>query len=339
MTTDDYPPQLALQQLIQGFQVTQCIYVAARLGIANLLKDGPRSIADLALSTGTHAPSLYRVLRLLTSVDLLTESESHTFTLTPLGTYLQSDVPGSMRNTALNYGGEATWQVWGALLHSVETGEPTYQHVFGLKAWEYRAQHPEAAAPFDKMMTEWTSSVAPTVARAYDFSDTQTLVDIGGGHGQMLATILQAHPTLHGVLFDLPHVVKGAPALLEAAGVAGRCEVVGGDAFTAVPADYETYLLSRVVHDWEDKRAIAILTRCQQAMKPGGKVLLVERVILTGSTPQVLVLESDVNMLVATGGKERTDAEYGALLSAAGFEVTRLIPVLPPFCMIEAIRL
>ena len=155
----------------------------------------------------------------------------------------------------------------------------------------------------------------------------------------MLASILQAHPTLHGVLFDLPHVVNGASPLLEAAGVAGRCEVVGGDAFMAVPADHETYLLSRVIHDWDDERAIALLTRCHEAMQPGGKVLLVERVILASGTEQLLVLESDVQMLVvAPGGKERTDAEYRALLNAAGFELTRLIPVLPPFYVIEAVR-
>jgi predicted O-methyltransferase YrrM len=220
----------------------------------------------------------------------------------------------------------------------VETGEPSFQHVFGLKTWDYYAQHPEEAALFNNMMTEWTSSLAPTVAGAYDFSATQTLVDVGGGHGQMLASILQAHPTLHGVLFDLPHVVKGAPPLLEAAGVADRCEVIGGDAFAAVPADYDTYLLSRVIHDWDDERTIAILTRCHQAMKPQGKVLLVERVILSGSTPQALVLESDVQMLVLTGGKERTDVEYRTLLNATGFELTQIIPVLTPFYVIEAVR-
>ena len=337
MATNDFPPQLLLQQLIQGFQVTKCLYVVAKLGIADLLKDGPRTSEDLAQVTGTHAPSLYRVLRLLTAADLLIEGDAHSFALTPLGTYLQTGVPGSMRTTALNYGGEPTWQVWGALLHSVETGEPVYQHVFGCSNWDYRAQHPEAAALFDQTMTEWTASVAPTVAAAYDFSASPTLVDVGGGHGQMLASILQAHPTLHAILFDLPHVVQGAPSLLEAAGVADRCEVIGGDAFTAVPADYETYLLSRVIHDWDDERAIAILTRCQQAMKPQGKVLLVERVILSGSTPPLLVLESDVNMLVATGGIERTEEEYRTLLSAAGLEVMRMIAVLPPFYVIEAV--
>lgn len=339
MTTKDFPPQLVLQQLIQGFQVTQGIYVAAKLGIADLLKDGPRTSEELAQAMGTHAPSLYRVLRLLTAVDLLTEGEAHSFALTPLGAYLQTGVPGSMRDTVLLYAEKPFWQVWGNLLHSVETGEPSFHHVFGLELFEYNQQHPEHAILFNNMMTEWTASVAPTVAAAYDFSATQTLVDVGGGHGQMLVSILQAHPTLHGVLFDLPHVVAGAPPLLERAGVADRCQVIGGDFFTAVPAGYETYLLSRVIHDWNDERATAILSHCHQVMQPQGKVLLVERVIVAGNSPQVLVLESDVQMLVLSyGGKERTDAQYGALLSAAGFEVTRLIPVLPPFYVIEAVR-
>jgi len=239
----------------------------------------------------------------------------------------------------LFFADKVMWQVWGALLHSVETGEPTYQHVFGLTGWDYRAQHPEAAALFNNFMTESTASLAPTVAAAYDFSATSTLVDVGGGHGQMLASILQAYPTLHGLLFDLPHVVKGAPRLLEVAGVSDRCEVMGGDAFTGVPADYDTYLLSRVIHDWDNERAIAILTRCQQAMKPQGKVLLVERVIPTDRTPELLVLESDVNMLVAPGGKERTVAEYRALLGAADFELTQIIPVQTPYNILEAVRL
>jgi O-methyltransferase domain/Dimerisation domain len=338
MTTNDFPPRLVLQQLIQSFQVPQCIYVAAKLRIADLLKDGPRSSEELAKATGTHAPSLYRVLRLLTAVDLFTEGEAHSFALTPLGVYLQTGVPGSLRNMALAYGQKPFWPVWGALLHSVETGEPAFQHVFGLKAWDYYAQHPEEAELFNNFMTELTTSVAPTVAGAYDFSASSTLVDVGGGHGQMLASILQAHPTLHGVLFDLPHVVKGAPPLLEVAGVSGRCQVIGGDAFTAVPADYDTYLLSRVIHDWDDERTITIFTRCHQAMKPQGKLLLVERVIPTNRTPALHVLESDVIMLVVPGGKERTEAEYRALLAAAGFELTKLIPVLAPYYIIEAMR-
>jgi hypothetical protein len=337
MSANDFPPQLVLQQLIQGFQVSQGIHVAATLGIADRLKDGPRTSEDLAQVTGAHAPSLYRVLRLLTAVGLLTEDGDHAFALTPLGAYLQSGVPGSMRATALLYGDKPFWRGWGDLLHSVETGEPSFPSVFGGSLFDYNRQHPEHATLFNHMMTEWTASVAPTVAAAYDFSAIQTLVDVGGGQGQMLASILQAYPTLHGVLLDLPYVVAGAAPVLEAAGVASRCEVMGGDAFTAVPAGYETYLLSRVIHDWDDERAIALLTRCQHAMGPGGNMLLVERVILTGSAPPLLVLESDVQMLVMARGKERTDAEYQALLKAAGFEVTRLIPVLTPFYVIEAV--
>jgi O-methyltransferase domain/Dimerisation domain len=338
MTTNDFPPMLVLQQLFQGFLVTQCIYVAAKLGIADLLKDGSRSSEELAQATGTHAPSLYRVLRLLTAVDLFTEGEAHSFALTPLGAYLQTGVPGSMRNMVLCNGEKPFWHIWGALLHSVETGEPSFEHVFGLKVFDYYAQHPEEAALFNNFMTELTARSAPSVASAYDFSASSTVVDVGGGHGQMLASILQAYPTLHGVLFDLPHVVKGAPPLLEEAGVSGRCQVIGGDAFTAVPADYDTYLFSRVIHDWDDERTIAILTRCHQAMKPQGKVLLVERVIPTDRTPELLVLESDVIMLVAPGGKERTEAEYRALLEAAGFELTQLIQVLTQYYIIEAVR-
>ena len=338
MTTNDFPPRLVLQQMIQGFQVTQCIYVAAKLGIADLLKDGPRTSEELAQVTGTHAPSLYRVLRLLTAVDLLIEGETHSFALTPLGAYLQTGVPGSMHDTVLFYCDKPFWQAWGDLLHSAETGETSFQHFFGLSIFDFNKQHPEHATRFHNMLTEWTASVAPTVAAAYDFSVIQTLVDVGGGHGQMLASILQVHPTLHGVLFDLPYVVAGASPLVETARVASRCEVIGGDAFKAVPAGYDTYLLSRVIHDWDDERAIALLTRCHQAMRPRGKVLLVERVIPTGSTAQLLVLESDVQMLVMAGGKERTEAEYRALLTAAGFELTRLLPALTPYYVIEAVR-
>ncbi len=338
MTTNDLPPRLILQQLIQGFMVPQCIYVTAKLGIADLLKDGPRSSEELAKATGTHASSLYRVLRLLTAVDLFTEGEAHSFALTPLGVYLQTGVAGSLRMMALAYGEKPFWPVWGALLHSVQTGEPSFEHVFGLKTFDYYAQHPEEAGLFNEFMTELTASVAPTVASAYDFSASRTLVDVGGGHGQMLASILQAHPTLYGILFDLPHVVKGAPPLLEIAGVSDRCQVIGGNAFTEVPAGYDAYLLSRVIHDWDDERTITILTNCHQAMKPQGKVLLVERVIPKDRTPALHVLESDVIMLVAPGGKERTEAEYRALLSAAGFELMKLIPVLEPYYLLEAVR-
>ena len=210
MMTDDFPPQFVLQQLIEGFKITQCLSVAAKLGIADRLSEGQRSSEELAQATGTHAPSLYRLLRLLCAVGIVTEGETHHFALTPLGASLRTGVPGSLRNMVLFYGDKANWQVWQALLHSVETGQPAYQHVFGLTGYDYRAQHPETAALFTNFMTELTASVAQAVATACDFSRYRTLVDVGGGHGQILASILQAHPTLQGLLFDLPYVVAGA---------------------------------------------------------------------------------------------------------------------------------
>jgi hypothetical protein len=338
VTTNDFSQQLVLQQLIQGAQITQALYVVAKLGIADLLKDASRSSEELAEATATHAFSLYRLLRLLTAVGILIEEDSHHFALTSLGSYLQTDVPGSMRNAVLFAGEESSWRVLGALLYSVETGDSACKHVLGVTHWEYTAQHPEIAKVFNKFMMEWTARIVPEIITAYDFSATVTLVDVGGGHGRMLASILQAYPTLHGVLFDLPHVVKDSSRLLEAAEVSDRCEVISGDVFTGVPAGYDAYLLSRVIHDWDDESALAILTRCYQAMRPRGKVLLVERVILTGRTPELLVLEADIQMLFGTGGKERTDAEYCTLLKAAGFECIKLIPMFTPFYIIEAVR-
>lgn len=338
MTTNDFSQQLVLQQLIQGAQITQALYVIAKLGIADLLKDGPRSSEELAQTTATHAPSLYRILRLLTAVGIFVEEDAHSFALTPLGSYLQTDVPGSMHNTALFAGEESSWRVLGALLYSVETGKPACKHVLGTTHWEYMAQHAETGKIFNKFMVEWTARIVPAIISAYDFSALGTLVDVAGGRGQMLASILRAYPTLRGVLFDLPHVVKESPRLFEAAEVADRCEVTSGDVFNAVPAGYDAYLLSRVIHDWDDESASAILTNCYQAMKPQGKVLLVERVILTGRAPEMLVLEADIQMLFGTGGKERTDDEYRTLLKAAGFGHIKFIPMFAPFYIIEAAR-
>jgi len=327
-----------LRELIQGFQLTQAIYVITKLGVPDLLKEGPRSHEELALETHTLAPSLYRVLRLLTTIGLFTEDEAHRFAMTPLGTLLQIGVAGSMHYMILRFGGTDFWQVWGALLYSVQTGQSAWEHVFGLNNWQYKEQYPETAEVFDAFMAESISNLAPIVATRYDFSTVSNLVDVGGGHGQLLASILQTYQTLQGVLFDLPHVVAGASSVLEQAGVTERCQVLSGDAFKSVPAGYETYLLSRVIHDWDDEHAVTLLMHCQQAMQPEGRVLLVEYMLLTDRTPEVAVLESDINMLVAAGGRERSDAEYRVLLGAAGLSQTRLLPLLPPYYLIEAVR-
>jgi hypothetical protein len=278
---------------------------------------------------------LYRVLRLLTAVGLFSEGPAGSFTVTGLGALLQRDEPGSLRSMALAYGQSPFWPVWGGLLHSVQTGEPAFRRVFGLDIFEYYPRHRDEAELFNDLMTDLTASVDPTVADAYDFSAVTSLIDVGGGQGQMLASILRAHPHLHGVLFDLPHVVRDAPALLQAAGVSERARIVGGDAFTAVPAGYDAYLLSRVIHDWDDQPAIALLTRCLQAMNGHARLLLVEHVI-PDDAPPLHMLQSDVIMLVAPGGRERTENEYRQLLAASGFDLVRRIPVLAPYALLEA---
>ncbi len=328
-------PRLFLQELIQGPVVAQAIYAVARLGVADLLRDGPRTDRELAEAARCHAPSLYRVLRLLTELGLFREGPAHLFEVTALGSYLRQDVPGSLRSMALAYGQSPFWPVWAAFLHSVQTGEPAFRTVFGLDIFDYYPRHQDEARLFNELMTDLTAGVAPTVADAYDFTGVSSVVDVGGGEGQMLAAILRAHPHLHGVILDLPHVVTGAPALLQAAGVAERCRVVGGDAFTAVPAGHDVYLLSRVIHDWDDQAAITLLTRCRQAMGSDAALLLVERVI-PDEEPPLHMLQSDLIMLVAPGGRERTEEQYRRLLDAARFDLVQQRPALEPYAVLEA---
>ncbi|MGV9294749.1 methyltransferase [Amycolatopsis sp. NPDC003676] len=328
----ELPPQLVVQRCIQGFQLTQTVYAAARLGVADLLADGPLTSNALAEATDADPAALHRLLLALVAADLLATESDGRFVLTAAGQLLRAGVPGSARNRALFFGDHATWSVWGSLLHCVQTGEPAYPHVFGTDVWQYREQHPETAALFNNIMSELTAMSSAALVRAYDFASAGTVVDVGGGHGRMLASILQAFLGIRGVLFDLPRTVAGAEEL---AAVRDRCEVVGGDLFGEVPAGYDTYLLSRVVHDWDDERTVDILARCRRAMKPDGKVLLLERVV--AGEPDLASALSDLTMLVGTGGRERTGDEFRALLSRAGLRVTALTPVLHGLQVIESV--
>ncbi|HEX2173793.1 MAG TPA: methyltransferase, partial [Dehalococcoidia bacterium] len=230
------PPRLRLQQLMSGYRITQAIGVAAELGIADLLSDGPKSSGELAEATGTHPRALYRVLRALASVGIFTEVEPDRFALTPMAEALRADAPASLLNAALFASGDANWRAWGQLLHSVRTGQTAFEHVHGMDVWEYRARHPEANTVFNAAMTSYSAQVADAIAGAYDFTGLGTLVDVGGGHGLLLATILSANPALRGILFDQPHVVATAAPILERSGMADRCRVVGGDFFDSVPS-------------------------------------------------------------------------------------------------------
>src|SRR5262245_54975770 len=255
---DDLPPPMALFRMASGFYLSRTLYIAAKLGIADLLAHGPRSHGELAEATGMHAPSLRRVLRLLASVAVFSEEADGRFAQMPIGACLQADVPGSMRAVVLLFGG-ITDKAWSDLLYSVETGKPAFNHVFGMDSFSYMEQHPEEAANFDRAMSDFTRQIAIAVAANYDFSTFRTIVDVGGGNGTLLAGILAANPNLRGILFEQPHVAERAKEPIRTAGLAARCAVVAGDFFLAVPAGGDAYILKHVIHDWDDERATAIL--------------------------------------------------------------------------------
>jgi ubiquinone/menaquinone biosynthesis C-methylase UbiE len=322
---EDEPAAAAMLRLIMGFWISRAVYIAARLGIADLLEDGPLDIERIASATASHGPSLYRVLRTLASVGVLVEDGQRRFSLTPVGATLRTGVPGSLRAWVNVQLGDEHYRAWGRAEHSVRTGESAFDHVLGMGVWQYRAQHSEHAKLFDEAMANLTAAYHAAVVSSYSFAPFDTIVDVGGGDGGLLVAILEANPTLHGVLFDLPHVARKATRRLAEAGLTGRCEVVAGDAFSSVPEGADAYILSRVIHDWDDARSIAILRNCHRAMAATGTLLLVEGVVRHGNEPDLTKL-FDLNMMVLAGGCERTAAEYQALLEAAGFAMAKIIP-------------
>jgi hypothetical protein len=321
-TAEERAAAAAMLQLIGGLHISRALYAVAELGIADGLAGGPMSSAKLARATGTHEPSLYRVPR--------------TFSLTILGDRLRTGVPASVRSWAMLsdvVGLEAFWPI----IETVRTGQSGVKIRTGLKPFEHLHRDPERAARFHATMSERTAAFAPSVAAGYDFAGLHTVADIGGGQGILLAAILRAHPHLHGIMFDLPEVAGGAAGVLEAAGVADRCDIVTGDFFQSVPSGADAYVMANVLHDWDDSQSVGLLARCRQAMAPGGRVLIVERLIPDDPVAAVPVLVSDINMLVVTGGKERTNAEYGELLAAAGLSQGRILPVGSPYGIIEGL--
>jgi ubiquinone/menaquinone biosynthesis C-methylase UbiE len=330
------PPEAVVMQLALGSLVSQAVYVAAKLGVADLLAAGPQDAAALATATGTHAPALYRILRALASFGVFAERADGRFELTPAAEALRADAPNSVRDAAIFMGEDWHWRVWGSTLHSVRTGQPAWAHVHGAEVFPYFAANPEAAAIFDRAMTSMSAQVAAAVIEAYDFAGIERLVDVAGGHGRLLMTILRANPTMKGVLFDLEHVIERARGGIEAEGMAARCELATGDFFAAVPAGADAYIMKHIIHDWDDERALVILQNIRRAMRPGGRVLIVESVVAAGSGfDYAKVL--DIEMLTSPGGQERTAEEYRALCARAGLRVTRIVPTKSPFSVIEAV--
>ena len=337
----EIPPPLALYRMISGFYVSQAIYAIVRLGIADCLSDGPLATEELARRSKSHVQSLKRVLRLLVTVGLFTEDNQGRFALTPIGNHLRAGASGSMRAAALLFGG-ITQRAWGDLLYSVETGEPAFRRVFGQDSFSYFAQHPEEAANFDAAMGGFTAQIAAAVVAAYDFSGVRHIIDVGGGNGTLLVEILRVHSSLKGTLFDLPQVVERARQRLREIGLADRCEAVGGDFFAAVPGGADAYLLKHVIHDWNDDRAVAILKNCHKVMGPAAKLLIIEGVYpprVDQSEASQGAAANDVNMLVCTGGRQRSKAEFRRLYAAAGFGLSRTIATDLPFAsIIEGVR-
>ncbi|QFZ92855.2 acetylserotonin O-methyltransferase [Synechococcus elongatus] len=324
---------LLLRQITTGYWGSQALYVAAKLGLADQLVDGPRSCDDLAIAVGAKADVLYRLLRALASLGIFTEVSDRQFALTPAAELLRSGTTESMRHLVIMFG-EEHYVAWGELLHSVQTGENAFEHHYGAPVFAYYAQHPAPAAIFNGAMSDISRQDTAAVIAAYDFQGIRCLVDVGGGHGQLLTQILAAYPELTGILFDQPAVVAGADSVL--ADWSDRIQISGGDFFEAVPTGGDAYLLKHIIHDWDDADSRKILANCRQVMQPGDRLLLVEQVVQPGNTINVAKW-LDLNMLVMTqGGRERTQSEFATLLSESGFQLKQIHTTASEVCIIES---
>ena len=339
MTVDisgELPPHVKLIQMGRAYVVSRVVYAAAKLGLADHLASGPKSAAELAGPMQVHGPSLHRLMRTLASLGILTERTGQFFALTALGEALTTGAPGSARSAIMFTGSPAAQRGWDHLVYSVQTGKPGFEKAHGIGLFDYLAQHPEEASLFSEMMAGNHSQEPAAVAAAYDFSTFRTIVDVGGANGNMLATILAKYPLPRGILFDRPHVVTDAPALFRSKGVADRITIEAGDFFQNVPSGADAYILSHIIHDWNEDQNLKILGHVRKAMQPDGRLLIVEIVLTPGDAPHPGKL-LDMVMLQQTGGEERSEAEYQSLLSKAGFRVGRVIPTNSVASIVEAV--
>lgn len=320
---------------IIGHWVSRLIQVAATLKLADRLKNGPRTAGQLASAAGVRAPELYRVLRALASVGVFAETKNGKFKLTPLAATLRTDAPGSMRTQAMLLNSDWQWDAWQQLLPCLKTGEVPFDKAHGISVFKYLEAHPDDLAVFHKSTTGLTNSA---VADAYNFSKFKTLVDIGGGHGALLAAILKAHPALKGTLFDQPSVIAGArkDGPLTTKTIAKRCTLKSGSFFASVPKGADAYTLKYILHDWSDERSVQILKNCRAAMHDKSYLLVIDSVIPPGNEPGYVKL-LDIEMLII-GGRERTKADFAAIFRKAGLKLTRIIPTKSPLSIVEGVR-
>ncbi len=330
------PPKVALLELAQGAWLAQALYVAAKLGIADQLASQPLSAADVAGKLGTDSGATFRLMRALASNGIFKQRRDGRFALTRIGHELRTDTPDTMAPMVELIGTPQHWEHWASLLYSVRTGSTAAEHVRGMPIFDYLESVPEYAEIFNRAMTGVSSLAIESLGDAYDFSDRKAIVDVGGGHGALLAAVLQKAPGASGVLFDLPSVIDGAGAPLKAAGVDRRCTMIGGSFFESVPEGGDAYLLKTIIHDWADDQALTILRHIRSAIAPGGRLLILELVLPKGAPPHPGML-LDLEMLVQAGGRERTASEYAELLSKAGFRQNRVIPTAGPMSIVEAL--
>lgn len=335
------PPASALEpthrrilDLILGKVVSRAIGVAAELGLADHLQRGPLSCDELARSTATNSAALYRLLRALAAVGVFEERAARRFANNEVSVSLRSDVPGSVRNMARSFVGDASWAAWGGLGHSVRSGGPGFDSVFGTDLFSWLGQHPESRQVFEGALSELGDVTARAVVDAYDFSSLETIVDVGGGQGTLLTVILQRYPQLRGVLFDRPEVIAGAKRA-QSGGQWARITAVGGDFFVSVPSGADAYIMQLITHDLADEPCVELLRNCRRSMAAGGRVLIVDAVVGDGPESSFQKL-MDLEMLILGSGRERTEPEFRGLLARAGLDLARVVPTRGSVSIIEA---
>ena len=337
------PPALLLRRLIGSYRITHAIKAAAELGITDHLGERAQSAAELAARLGLNPQALYRLLRALLSIGLLADAGDGLFTLTPVGACLRRDAPDGMRAWALCEGAEYYQGAWMDLPHAVRTGETAFEHTHGASFYQYLARHPETGHDFSQAMLDYARLIAKAVVAGYDFSGVRRVVDIGCSHGRLLSAILRANPTVSGVLFDRPEVIERAEERIRGTELAERAELVAGDFFESLPAGGDLYILSRILMDYDDDASVRLLQNCHRAMAPGGRVLIVQLLMPeqggeAAREPLFEAAVSDLNMLVLTGGRERTEGEYRTLLGRAGFRLARVVPSRALVSLVEGER-
>ena len=331
--TDPQAAQQLVFQLGTGYIVSAALHIATALRIPDALADGPRNVSDLARTSNVNEDALYRILRALSSAGVFVENAPRQFSNTVASEQLRSGVPG-LFDMVLWMSDPFHLRVYADAMHSVVTGEPAADKTVGMPVFEYFEKDPALSERFNNAMTAFSASVAPAVLEAYDFSGIGTLVDVAGGHGQVLMSILKAYPSMKGVLADLQHVLAGAEPRIRALGLSDRCRTEVIDFFKAVPSGGDAYIMKHIIHDWDDDRAMVILRNIRKAMNPGGRVILLDSVLLPANQPDFGKI-IDIEMLLMPGGRERTEDEFRSLFERAGFRLTRIVPTKSPLSIIE----